>query len=100
MEDEGGYASSISIWELGIKVRRGQLQLPLTIDDFARRIERGGVVELASVDTKTWLRSSALEWTHRDPADRVIVATALIKQVPLLTKDRTMHAFDEVRCVW
>ena len=100
MEDRGGYASSISIWELGIKVQRGQLELPITVDELARRIERGGVVELVPVDTTTWLRTLSLDWSHRDPADRVIVATALMKEVPVLTKDRVLHDFVGVECLW
>ena len=40
MEERGGYASAISIWELGIKVQRGQLELPITVDEFARRVEQ------------------------------------------------------------
>jgi PIN domain nuclease of toxin-antitoxin system len=100
MEQQGGYASSISIWELGIKVQRGQLELPITIDEFAGRVQDGGVVELLDVDTAIWLRTLGLDWPHRDPADRVIVATALSKGVPLLTKDRVLHAFADVECVW
>jgi PIN domain nuclease of toxin-antitoxin system len=100
MERSRGFASAISIWELGIKVQRGQLELPLPVDALAARIQEGGVVELLPVDTATWLRSLGLEWTHRDPADRVIVATALIRQVPLLTKDGTLHDFSGVECVW
>jgi PIN domain nuclease of toxin-antitoxin system len=100
MERSGGFASAISIWELGIKVQRGQLELPLPVDALAARIQEGGVVELLPVDTATWLRSLSLDWAHRDPADRVIVATALIRQMPLLTKDGTLHAFSGVECVW
>jgi len=100
MEDRGGYASAISVWELGIKVQRGQLELPITVDELARRIEGGGVVELVPVDTTTWLRTLSLDWEHRDPADRVIVATAQLKQVPILTKDRVMHGFRQVECLW
>src|SRR5256885_7631645 len=100
MEQEGGYASSVSIWELGIKVKRGKLELPLTIEEFARRIERGGVVELVPVDTHVWLRSLSLDWRHPDTADRVIVATALIKQVPVLSKDRAVRSCREVVTVW
>ena len=100
MEEQGGYASSISIWELGIKVERGQLELPVSVDELARRIERGGVVELVPVDMTTWLRTLSLDWSHRDPADRVIVATALMKEVPVLTKDRALHGFGGVECVW
>jgi PIN domain nuclease of toxin-antitoxin system len=100
MEERGGYASSISIWELGIKVQHGQLELPITVDELALRIAEGGVVELVPVDTTTWLRTLRLAWAHRDPADRVIVATALLKGVPVLTKDRLLHAFEGVDCVW
>src|SRR5205814_1216632 len=46
MEERGGFASSISIWELGTKVKRGKLELPIGVDELARRIERGAVVEL------------------------------------------------------
>lgn len=100
MEERGGYASAISVWELGIKVQRGQLELPITVEELARRIEGGGVVELLPVDTTTWLRTLSLAWDHRDPADRVIVATAQLKQVPILTKDRVMHGLEQVECVW
>jgi PIN domain nuclease of toxin-antitoxin system len=100
MEERGGYASSISIWELGIKVQRSQLELPITVDELARRIERGGVVELVPVETTIWLRTLSLDWSHRDPADRVIVATALMKEVPVLTKDRALHDYGGVECLW
>ncbi len=71
MEDVGGFASAISIWELGVKVQRGHLELPITVDRLACRVEGGGVVELLPVDTTTWLRTLSIEWTHRDPADRL-----------------------------
>lgn len=93
MERDGGYASAISIWELGIKVKRGKLELPVSVEELARRIERGGVIELLPVDTNIWLRSLALPWEHTDPADRVIVATAMVRALPLLTKDVVIHTF-------
>jgi PIN domain nuclease of toxin-antitoxin system len=70
------------------------------VDELARRVEGGGVVELVPVDPTTWLRTLSLDWAHRDPADRVIVATAQMKRVPVLTKDRTLHDFAGVECVW
>jgi PIN domain nuclease of toxin-antitoxin system len=100
VERHGGFASAISIWELGIKVKRGKLDLPLSIEELTRRIERGKVIELVPVDTNIWLRSLALDWGHSDPADRVIVATALALGVPLLTKDRAIHAFVGVASIW
>lgn len=100
MEQEGGYASSISIWELGIKVKRGKLELPLAVEELAQRVERSGIVQLVPVDTSVWLRSLSLAWEHPDPVDRVIVATALMRGVPLLTKDAIIRQWAGVTCVW
>lgn len=100
MEAAGGYASSISLWEIGIKVKRGHLELGITVEELARRIEQGAAVELLPVDVTTWLKSVELAWTHRDPADRVIVATALLRGLPLLTKDQVLRDFAEVETIW
>jgi PIN domain nuclease of toxin-antitoxin system len=100
IERVGGFASAMSIWELGIKIKQRQLRLPISIDEFAARIEKSSVIELIAVDTKIWLRSLSLAWDHRDPADRVIVATALNLNLPLITKDELIRVSSLVSCVW
>jgi PIN domain nuclease of toxin-antitoxin system len=100
MEQRGGYASSISIWELGVKIRNRKLEIGIEIQELARRIERSGSVELVPVDTTVWLRSLSLEWEHRDPADRIIVATALLKGVPLLTREDAIRSFGGIETIW
>jgi PIN domain nuclease of toxin-antitoxin system len=100
MEKHGGFASSISIWELGVKVKRRKLELGMAIEELVRRIERSAAVELVPVDPTIWLRSLALDWEHRDPADRVIVSTALLKGVPLLTKNEVIRAAGIVSTIW
>lgn len=100
MERDGGYASSISVWELGIKIQRGKLEIGLDLDEFVLRLRRSGVVELLAVDTSVWLRSLSLDWEHRDPADRVIAATAILEGLPILTKDRLLHRFAGIRTIW
>jgi PIN domain nuclease of toxin-antitoxin system len=100
VERRGGFASAISIWELGIKIQRGKLELGMSIDEFASRLARTQVVELVAVDTRIWLRSLELPWDHRDTADRVIVATAAVRGLPLLTADAEIHRFAGVTCIW
>ena len=91
--------SSISIWEIGIKVARGGLSIPLPVREYAERLERTARVEVLPVDTETWLANLELSWGHRDPADRTIVATALVNDCPLVTSDRAMRNFYP-RSVW
>ena len=100
MEHRGGFASAISIWELGVKVQRGKLDLGISIEEFARRIDKSAIVQLLPVTTAIWLRSLELGWDHRDPADRVIVATALLLELPLATADDEIRRFGGVNCVW
>lgn len=100
MERDGGFASAISIWELGVKIRNQKLDLGLSLQEFVRRIEQSAVVELVPVDAALWLRTATLEWSHRDPADRVIASTAIEKGLPVLTKDEAFHGFASLRAVW
>ncbi len=94
------FLSSISIWEIGIKIKKGKLELGISATEFADRLKRTGLVQIVPVDESVWLRNLDLDWNHSDPADRTIVATALIKRVPILTKDDAMHEFKGVKTIW
>lgn len=98
-ERDGGVASSISLWELAIKTKRGMLSLPLSVKAYAERLATLRWLRLAPVDVSTWLASVELDWSHRDPADRVIVATASASGLPIITKDVVIRDFYG-QCVW
>lgn len=85
--------SSISIWELGIKVKRRKLELPLSVREFTERLNRSGLVEIIPVTAPIWLKNLDLDWEHRDPADRTIVATATLRAIPIVTADTTIAGF-------
>ena len=87
--------SSISVWEIGIKVKKGRLEIPYPIDEYVRNLKTVQKIEILTVDEAVWLKSLALDWSHEDPADRVIVATAVLNTCPLITSDRVMRAFYE-----
>jgi PIN domain nuclease of toxin-antitoxin system len=91
--------SSISIWEIGLKVKRGKLQIPLSIDHYADGLQHLDGLEIRDVDVPTWLQNLALRWDHRDPADRTIVATAQQLGCPLVTSDRKIASFYE-KTIW
>lgn len=91
--------SAISIWEIGIKVNKGNLDIPFAIRDFADWLEQVDRVEVVPVDLPTWLKNLELDWEHRDPADRTIVATAALFGCSLVTSDAAIRAFYS-RAVW
>lgn len=85
--------SSISIWEIGIKAQKGKLELPLTLADYVAALQKIERFEIFPVDTAVWLENLALDWAHRDPADRTIVATARLFNCPLVTSDIAIRDF-------
>ena len=91
--------SSISIWEIGIKVKKGQLSIPISIQEFTDKLEQIDRLDILLVDVQTWLKNLELDWDHRDPADRTIVATASLHACPLVTSDSTIRAFYS-QAVW
>ncbi len=91
--------SSISIWVIGVKVKREKLVLPLTVGEFVEKLDRTDRVELLPVDVRTWIDSLELAWNHRDPADRTIVATAGLHACPLVTPNTVIRNFYS-QAVW
>ena len=89
----GWLASAISLWEIGLKVQRNQLSLGVTFAEYVQRLQLVDGLVLAPVDVRTWLRTLVLDWAHRDPADRVIVATAELQSLPLVTSDAEMGRY-------
>jgi PIN domain nuclease of toxin-antitoxin system len=91
--------SSISIWEIGQKIKRGELSLPLRLSDYVDRLGQVEGLEIAPVDEKCWMRSLMLDWDNGDTADRAIVATAMLRACDLISSDAQMQAFYS-RVVW
>lgn len=91
--------SSITIWEIGIKVKKNRLSIPIPVDSLVGAMKESLALEVIPVEDRHWLGSLALEWDHQDPADRVIVATATLDDLPLVTEDRLIRAYYS-QAVW
>lgn len=85
---EGSVAvSAISFWEAAMLAERGRIALPVPVERWRADWLQAGLVEIP-LDGRIALSSCRLERFHRDPADRFIVATALERNVPLMTADQ------------
>ena len=84
--------SPISAWELGQKHRRGLLKLPMTPRElFQTAVDRYSL-DIAPLDPEVMFSASALPEHHKDPADRFIIATAILGNMAVVTAD---HRFRE-----
>lgn len=93
--------SSMSVWELAMLVKKGRLKLSMDVGAWVARSEAMPFLTFLPVTNAIALRSMELPPPlHADPADRLIVATALDLRVPLVTKDRRLRDYEPVRTVW
>lgn len=91
--------SSISIWEIGIKVKKEKLFIPVSIEEFTNRLGQIDRLDILPVDVQTWIKNLELNWDHRDPADRTIVATTSLRACALVTSDFAIRAF-YAQAIW
>lgn len=93
--------SAISAWEVTTKLRRGRIDLDRDVDVWiAQALGSERVVPLP-VTPKIAAAAGLLdEGFHGDPADRIIVATALSNGCPIVTKDKRIRLYKEVVSIW
>ncbi|UCD43012.1 MAG: type II toxin-antitoxin system VapC family toxin [Chloroflexota bacterium] len=85
--------SSISIWEIALKVKNQVLELPLSVSNYVERLQRLESLEIHPVESQTWLDNLELPWEKGDPVDRTIVALAARFDCPLVTSDQVIADF-------
>lgn len=101
LADEAVRISSISAWEVTLLAARGRLQLALDVAEWIARTEALAAVRFVPVDNAIAVHSLLLPPPfHADPADRIIVATALQLGAPLVTRDRRIHEYAHVESIW
>ena len=86
--------SAISFWEAAMLAERDRISLLTSAERWCADWLRAGLVE---VPINGWisLQSCQLGNFHRDPADHFIVATALDRNLPLMTADKKILEWEE-----
>jgi len=92
--------SAISAFEVGQKMARGQLQLPVAVDQWFSRMLRQHALRELPLTGVIAARATLLPPIHRDPFDRLLIATAIEHQLTLLTPDRTIPQYPGLKTLW
>ena len=92
--------ASVSCLEVAWLAKRRRVELSLPIDDFfTKAIDEAGLV-LIPLTPHIAARSAFLPDIHRDPIDRVLIATALEYDAELATRDGVIGRYPGVRVRW
>ena len=93
---ELAFVSPITAWEIGLLVSRGRVRLNMSPQLWFDRMLAAPGIALANMSPAVLIASSFLPGNPpRDPADRIIAATAREYGYLLITRDRPLLAYGE-----
>jgi len=91
--------SDITLLELAALVGKGQIRLNISLESFLQEVESRFVV--LPITGRACARAIGFPATYpKDPADRIIGATALVEGLSLLTADRDIRRSRAVQTIW
>lgn len=94
------YVSPVSAWEVGIKHKAGKLQLSQPSLSWFRAVcERYHLTEWP-LHTDILCAAADLPLIHRDPFDRVLIATAHLRPMVILTSDQIIPTYPNINTLW
>lgn len=93
--------SSISAWEVYLLIKKDRLKFVTDADSWLEKVESLPFIRFAPVDNQVAALSVKLpDFDNPDPADRMIVATALINGATLVTSDKKILNYPHVQSLW
>jgi PIN domain nuclease of toxin-antitoxin system len=99
-QNGGGLAiSDITLLELATLSSKGRIHLDISLESFLTQVEARFTV--IAISGRACVRALALPAAYpKDPADRIIAATALGEGLPLLTADREIRRSKALLTIW
>jgi PIN domain nuclease of toxin-antitoxin system len=94
LESGAVYVSVISIWEIALLVRQNKLALHVSVERWVDDALAVSGLQLLPLSPQIAIESVNLpEPMHKDPADRILVASARVERLTLVTADKAVLKF-------
>lgn len=92
--------ADISLWEVSMLIQKGRLTVDAAAEDFLEMLLASRAVRVLPITPKIAALAASPGFTHGDPADRLIAATALANKAPLITKDARLRDVPNLKTLW
>jgi PIN domain nuclease of toxin-antitoxin system len=102
-EQKGGeiLVSSMTSWEIAMLVAKERIAISMDVETWLSLVSQIENVRFVPVDNEIAVKSTELPGDfHKDPADRMIVATARKFAAPLVSADEKIRAYAHVKTIW
>jgi len=101
VKEKNMLVSSISAWEVALLVKKERLKLSMDVTDWIAKSENLPFIQFIPVSNSIAVKSVNLpQPLHSDPADRIIIATALSTGASIVTKDKKFSDYSHVKTIW
>lgn len=91
------FLSVASIWECLIKYQSGKLNLPSSPETYLPKQRRKHLIKTLTIDENSIAQLLKLPLLHKDPFDRLIMAQALQHELIIMTEDKLILAYPDIR---
>jgi len=92
------YICSVSLWEITIKTQIGKLTMNFSFDELLAEISNSDL-HVLQIENDYLTELSKIPLIHKDPFDRLIIATAIAEDMTIITVDENIRKYD-IACVW
>lgn len=92
------FVSIASIWEIAIKISLDKFRFPKGFKHFLEIIEENGF-EILPISFEHTMIVSTLEYIHRDPFDRILIAQCKGNNLTIATKDENIQRYN-ILTIW
>jgi PIN domain nuclease of toxin-antitoxin system len=92
------YVSIINFWEIAVKQSIGKLDCYESVDTIYRKINDAGV-QIIELKMEHLIPLTALPFHHRDPFDRLLVATCKVENFIFVSQDSVFKEY-QVEVIW
>jgi len=100
-EEDGIIFCEISLWEIAMLVQKGRISIAVSYLEFIKLLFASNQYRLQGITPEIAELSTQLpEYINKDPADRIIAATSLIRKIPLVTADSNLLQADMLTTIW
>jgi len=93
------YLSAVSAWEIARKYNLGAISLPSHPSTLIPAVRQSSGIESLPLTEIDALGAEKLEFFHKDPFDRMLIAQALMGGLVIVTPDRAFEPYP-VRVIW
>ena len=100
-ETDGILFCEISLWEISMLISRSRIKVGISFQEFIRLVFASNNYQYQGITPEIAERSTTLpNEVNKDPADRIISATSVIKKAPLITADKNLQKAKSIKTIW